>query len=277
MNADLPSFSVLMPFYAGDRPEQVEQAFRSVTVDQHLRPDEVVLVQDGPVGDDLSATVAGIVAGSVVPVRLVTLSRNSGLAEALAAGLAEVAHDVVARMDADDVSVPERFAVQIPRIAAGLDVVGSAITEFGDAAGTTRTRPVPQGAEAIAQQARLRSPFHHPSVVYRASAVAAAGGYRDLAMLEDYWLWARMLMAGAQVDNVPDALVLYRIGDGAYGRRGGWALLRSELALQAAFARIGFTTPVQRWRNVAVRGIYRLVPERLRKLAYRAAFARRSG
>lgn len=270
----MSGFSVLMPFYAADRPDHLELAFRSVVHDQSLRPAEVVLVQDGPVGPALTRTVDGLVATSPVPVVLVALDRNEGLAAALTAGLARVSHEVVARMDADDISLPERFAVQVPLVEAGLDLVGSAIAEFGEDA-ADHVRPVPIGSTAIAAQARLRSPFNHPSVVFRASAVAAAGGYQDLGTMEDYWLWARMIAGGARVDNVPQALVRYRVGDGAYARRGGWSLLRSELALQRSLAGIGFTTPAQRVRNVLVRGVYRLVPERLRKMSYRAAFARR--
>lgn len=274
MTAEVPPFSVLMAVYGGDDPHQFTAALRSVTDQQSLRPAEVVLVQDGPVPAPLAEAVAGAIEAASVPVHLVRLPENQGLAAALTAGLEAVSHDFVARMDADDLSLPERFARQIPYLAADRDLVGSAITEFGDDDEVARTRPAPLGADAIAAQARLRSPFHHPSVVFRASAVAAAGGYQDLDLMEDYWLWARMLQAGARVDNLPEPLVMYRVGAGAYARRGGWSLLRSELRLQAAFARIGFVSRGQRWRNVLVRGVYRLVPESVRRVAYRAIFAR---
>jgi hypothetical protein len=70
-------------------------------------------------------------------------------------------------------------------------------------------------------------------------------------------------------------LVYYRIGAGAYARRGGKALLRSELALQRRFRELGITNRRQYLRNVLVRGGYRLVPEALRKTAYRALIANR--
>lgn len=277
MTPATPPFSVLMAYYAGDRADHLEEAFDSVTSGQDLPPAEVVLVRDGPVGRELAERVARLCAESVVPVRHVELATNQGLAAALTAGLAEVHHPIVARMDADDVSLPSRFAVQVPLVADGLDLVGSAITEFGEEAADERTRPVVRGADAIATQARLRSPFNHPSVVFRISAVQSAGGYVDLGMMEDYWLWVRMIAAGAKVDNVDDALVRYRVSDGAYGRRGGWALLRSELALQRAMRRTGFTTGREHARNVVVRGAYRMIPESFRKALYRLAFVRRGG
>jgi hypothetical protein len=91
--------------------------------------------------------------------------------------------------------------------------------------------------------------------------------------MEDYLLWAKMIVARAAVANVAEPLVQYRVGDGAYARRGGWRQLRAELALQRRFRRIGFTTRGQCLRNVVVRGGYRLVPERIRRTAYRMVIA----
>jgi len=103
--------------------------------------------------------------------------------------------------------------------------------------------------------------------------VRAVGGYTDFALMEDYLLWAKMLVAGARVANVAEPLVRYRVGAGAYARRGGKAQLKAELALQWRFRRIRFTTRRQFLRNVVVRGGYRLVPERIRRVAYRALIA----
>ena len=105
--------------------------------------------------------------------------------------------------------------------------------------------------------------------------VQAVGGYRDLPLMEDYWLFARMIDAGARVANVAEPLVKYRVGAGAYARRGGWQLLRSEIELQREFRAAGFTTRAQYLRNLAVRGGYRLVPESLRRIAYRRVIAPR--
>ena len=103
----------------------------------------------------------------------------------------------------------------------------------------------------------------------------AAGGYTDMALLEDYLLFTRMVQAGARPANIADPLVHYRVGAGAYARRGGTALLRSELALQHRFRQLGITTRGQYLRNVLVRGGYRLVPEAVRRAAYRALIANR--
>lgn len=266
-------FSVLLPVYAGDSPSFVRRAFESVTVDQSLQPDEVVVVQDGPVGAELAEEIAHLRDSTTVAVRVLQLEHNVGLARALDAGLAACTFDVVARMDADDIARPARFAEQLALIAEGYDIVGSAIQEFADERRPGAVRVSPGSPQEIERSARFRSPFNHPSVVFRREAVRAAGGYEDLPLMEDYWLWARMIAQGARGRNLPEPLVMYRVGAGAYARRGGANLLRSELELQRRMRRIGFTTRTQFARNLAVRGTYRLVPEALRRRTYRSLFA----
>ena len=268
-------FSLLLSLWAGDDPGFLTQAWTSTVVDQTRRPDEVVVVQDGGVGEALAQRLAELVAASPVPVRHLVLDHR-GLGPALDAGLAQCAYDVVARMDADDVSVPQRFEVQLPVVEAGADIVGSALMEFVDSIDeVVEVRIPPTDPVWIRSAARFRDPFNHPTVVYRREAVRAAGGYQDLALMEDYLLFARMLAGGAEPANVAEPLVYYRIGAGAYSRRGGRDLLRSEIALQRRFRELGITTRAQFVRNVAIRGGYRLLPTRVRRLAYRRLIARR--
>lgn len=269
-------FSLLISTYSGDSPEFLRLAFESSVQQQSRPPDQVVLVQDGPVPDALANTIADLVASCPVPVEHVALEHNTGLGPALDSGLRACEHEIVARMDADDVSRPDRFEKQLPLVEAGADIVGSGLLEFGssidDVVGR-RTPPV--DPREIRRVIRFRDPFNHPTIVYRKSAVLAAGGYSDMALMEDYLLFTRMVDAGARPANVPEPLVYYRVGSGAYARRGGLELLRSELALQRRFLRLGITTRGQYVRNVVVRGGYRLVPEALRKIAYRALIANR--
>lgn len=273
--APLP-FSLLLCVYAGDRPAFLQRAFTSSVHEQTRRPADVVVVQDGPVPDDLAATLVELEASSPVPVTHLLLEHNLGLGPALDRGLAACAHDVVARMDADDVSVAHRFEVQLPLIEAGADIVGSALMEFvDDVDEVVQVRTPPLGPEWIRSAARFRDPFNHPTVVYRRAWVERAGGYQDLHLMEDYLLFARMLHAGAVPANVEEPLVHYRVGAGAYARRGGRELLRSELALQRRFLALGITTRTQFVRNVILRGGYRLVPETVRRRAYRRIIARR--
>jgi glycosyltransferase involved in cell wall biosynthesis len=266
-------FSLLVPVYDGDRPDHLRRALRSAVDDQTVRPDQVVIVRDGPVRDELAECLDEFVRRSPVPVTLVPLPSNSGLGPALDRGLAASWFDVIARMDADDVAMPHRFEVELPLIEDA-DIVGAGLLEFvedTDHIVGQRTPPTEPGQ--IQRYARMHDPFNHPTVVYRRRAVLAAGGYGDLPLMEDYALFARMLAGGARAVNVAEPLVFYRVGAQAYKRRGGGALLRSELRLQREFRRRGFTTPAEYARNVLVRGGYRLIPWWCRRAVYKPIVA----
>jgi glycosyltransferase involved in cell wall biosynthesis len=268
-------FSLLIPVYDGDRADYLRRAFRSAVDEQTVRPDQVIIVRDGPVRDELSRCLDELVAGSLVPVTLVPLERNGGLGPALDRGLAASRFDVVARQDADDVSMANRFEVELPLIE-NADIVGSGLLEFsGDTDEIVGQRVPPTDPAQIQRYARMADPFNHPTVVYRKQAVLAAGGYGDLPLMEDYALFARMLQGGARAVNVPEPLVYYRVGEAAFKRRGGRGLLRSELRLQREFRRMGFTSRSQYARNVLIRGGYRMVPWWCRRAVYRPILSRR--
>ena len=273
-------FSLLVPVYDGDRPDHIRRAMRSAVDDQTVRPDQVVIVRDGPVRDELARCLDELQRASPVPVTFVPLPDNRGLGPALDQGLAASWFDVIARMDADDVALPHRFEVELPLIADA-DIVGAGLYEFvEDTNEIVGQRVPPTDPAKIQRYARMHDPFNHPTVVYRRDAVLAAGGYGDLPLMEDYALFARMLQGGARAVNVAEPLVFYRVSAKAFKRRGGTELLRSELRLQREFLRSGFTTRPEYLRNVAVRGGYRLIPWWLRRAVYRplvALYGKRPG
>ncbi|HUY51104.1 MAG TPA: glycosyltransferase [Streptosporangiaceae bacterium] len=270
-------FSLLLSVWDGDRPDYLRQAFRSAVDDQTMRPDEVVIVRDGPVRGELAGCLEELQAASPVPVTLVPLQDNRGLGPALDQGLAASRFDVIARMDADDVAMPHRFEVEVPLIKDA-DIVGAGLLEFvGEVGNIVGQRVPPTDPEQIQRYARMHDPFNHPTVVYRRRAVLAAGGYGDLPLMEDYALFARMLQNGARAVNVPEPLVFYRVGATSFKRRGGADLLRSELRLQREFRRQGFTSPAEYVRNVTVRGGYRLIPWWCRRALYRPIVAHYTG
>ncbi|WP_325049542.1 glycosyltransferase [Kocuria soli] len=270
-----PEFSLLMPVYGGDTPERFHRALVSSTLEQAVAPSEVVIVRDGPVAPELQREIDALterLRAATPPIAVVRedLEVNAGLTNALRRGLELCSHDVVARADADDVSYPDRFARQLPLIQDGADVVGAGMDEIGD----DETQPLahreaPVGAANIRRVSKLRNPVSHPTVVFRRPAVEAVGGYEYVPLAEDYWLWVRMLRAGADIRNIADPLVGYRVSGGAYQRRGGLRVFRAEIELQSRLHGIGHLSFLEWGRNVAVRGGYRFVPRVLRERAYR--------
>lgn len=276
-------FSVLLPVWRGDRADWFAASLRSVTADQTLRPHQVVVVLDGPVGPDLRAVLDGAsrdaAAGPLLD--LVELPENSGLPAALNAGLAACRCELVARQDADDISLPQRFATQIPMLARGADLVGSALREFTARDGTGLRlgglRPRPAADAAIRRYVRRHSPFNHPSVVFRRSQVIAVGGYPHLPVQEDVLLWARLLASGARGANHPEPLVLYRTGSAMYRRRGGLRNLRTDLTIQRELRRLGYVGRGRALANLLLRVVYRTVPSALRRLLYQWFLTRGAG
>lgn len=265
-----PAFSLLLPVYAGDDARFLREAFASSVDAQALPPTEAVIVQDGPVPDALAAELGRIEAESPIPVRIVRLPENRGLTEALNAGLAACAHPVIARMDADDVSRPDRFARQWALIAEGYDLVGTGMEEFDEDPDRPVARRVPPvGADRIREHARTHNPFNHPTMMYRRAALERVGDYLPFGKMEDYWLGVRLIDSGARVENIPDPLLAYRVGSGAFVRRGGWTEARTEWRLQRELLRMGFVSRGQYLRNVVVKGAYRLMPASVKRVLFR--------
>ena len=265
-------FAVLMPLWAKDRPDRVRQAIVSATEAQQLRPDLLILTVDGPLPAPLEALGERVEAGAHGPATVLRHSAHRGVASALQAGLEASPYALVARADADDLCRPERFAHHTRgRRRDRLDLLGGGMGESSEGVapcrGPLRTRPLTH-AEITAYLPR-HSPFHHPTMVLRRSTVLAVGGYRDLPLLEDYWLWERMMLGGARMANLPDVLVDYRVDEHLFARRGGWRLFASDLRLQRRFVRDRVTTPTGFLRNLGERGVYRLAPGWARRLAYR--------
>ena len=203
------------------------------------------------------------------------LPENRGLTAVLRHGLRLCTHEVIARADADDISYPQRFEAQLPLIRDGADLVGASMNEIGDQEEVLALRQAPTDPARIARISKLRNPVSHPAVVFRRSAVEAVGGYQELPLAEDYWLWVRMMRAGAEVRNVAEPLVGYRVSDGAYSRRGGPQVFAAEMQLQSRLFGLGHVGRLELARNVVVRGGYRFIPRRLRERSFRALVSSR--
>lgn len=274
---DTPRLAVVLPVYAGADAEHLRLALVSV-IDQTVPPAEIVVVEDGPlrtaqraVLDDLGATTDAM--------RRVRLDENAGVAVAVQAGVESAASPWIARMDADDIAVPHRFAAQLDAIATGAyDVVGAAMTEFeGDPGNVVGIRRLPEEHAAIARFLKRANPVNHPTVVFRRDLAMEVGGYRPLAHLEDYDLWARMLVGGARFHNLPEPLLLFRSGDSMLARRRQRGVFRAEVTLQRNLHDYGLISRPRMAANLVARTAFRALPRSLMRRAYRRIFHDRGG
>ncbi len=186
-------FSVLMSLYAKEHPEFLYRSLQSIWDKQTLKPAEIVLVKDGPLTPELERVISDF--QTRTPLKVVALSKNQGLGKALNAWLQACSYDLVARMDTDDISKPERFERQVSVFEKHpeFSLVGAWIEEFIDAKEhIVAVRKVPERHEEIYSFAKS----NHPVVMFRKTAVLRCGNYRHCISYEDYYLWVRMLANG---------------------------------------------------------------------------------
>ena len=227
-------FSVAMSVYKNDDPAHFALALQSITAMQTVKPDEIVLVVDGPVPPELMAVVERYEA-EWAGFRAIRLEKNGGLGNALRLAVENCSCDLVARMDSDDISVPTRFAQQLALFAAdaALDICGGDITEFiGESDNVVGKRCVPQSDAEIKEYMKTRCAMNHVSVMFRRESVLAVGNYIDWFWNEDYYLWIRMQRADCRFANTGTVLVNVRSGADMYQRRGGDKYFKSEKGLQ---------------------------------------------
>ena len=255
-------FSVLLSVYRREKPEFLEIALNSIE-NQILQANEIVLVKDGPLTTELDEVVDRHTKNTNMPYKIVSLQENLGLGPALNKGLEECSFGWIARMDTDDIALPDRFEKQMAYLAThiSIDVLGGWICEFDEEPSMcTKERRVPNNNEDIVKFAKYRNPMNHMTVVFRKSAVDEAGGYATMNGFEDYYLWMRMLMKGKQFANIAEVLLKARTGKGMIHRRQGWKYAMDELALEKTARRIGFWTAFDLARNFFVRFLPRLLP-----------------
>lgn len=261
-------FSVLISVYYRENPSFFRQSLKSVW-NQTVKPSEIVVVKDGPLNPELDSILDEL--KSIMPVKIIQLSENGGLGKALNAGLQVCSNELVARMDSDDISMPERFEKELAVFEARpeLDVVGSWVDEFqGTTENVVNHRIVPETDDEIRKYARHRNPMNHPTVMFRKSSVLASGSYVHMALYEDYYLWVRMLCAGFRFYNIQSSLLYFRVSPDLYKRRGGIKYVEYDVNFQKKAYKLGFIGPLCVLTNLLERVPIRLVPNHVRKFIY---------
>ena len=265
------NFSVLMSIYHKEKPHNFDRCMQSIWEEQTVKPDEIILVEDGPLTEELYAVVNRWEEKLCGAFRTIPLEKNVGLGDALNIGLQECQSEIVARMDTDDIANPQRFEKQLKIFEDNkMDMCSSWVSEFDDDENKIIShRKLPEIHDAIVEFAKKRNPFNHPAVMYKKSAVELVGGYQKMMWFEDYYLWVRMIMNGSKLCNIQEALVKMRAGYGQLERRSGWRYALNELLFQRELLRMGFINGREFVRNVMIRLMIRVAPKSIVKIVYK--------
>lgn len=263
------NYSVLMSVYYKEKPEYLREAIDSI-LNQTKKTNDFVIVCDGPLSKGLDEVIADYVNNYSGLFGVYRLSKNMGLAKALNHGILQCKNEIVARMDSDDISRKDRIEKQIQAMKDNdADIVGSNILEFtGSIDNTGGCRKVPETNEQIKRFAKSRSPFNHPSVMYKKSAVVHAGFYEDYRYFEDYNLWATMLSKGYKGYNVQENLVYMRGGSEMYKRRGGLSYVKHIFRFRNNLRKMGVIGMRGFLFSALTRSVVSLIPNSVRALVY---------
>ena len=267
----MTNFSVLISVYDKEVPDFLRQSLDSV-FNQTLTPNEVVIVEDGKLNDGLLSVINEIKAKHDI-IKIVPIEHNGGLGNALNIGLKHCSNEIIARMDSDDISKPNRFEKQVAEFEKdpALDVISSWMEEFiHDPNETSKIiKKVPENNDEIFKFAKNRNPINHPTAMFKKSKVEECGGYQKFYLFEDYYLWTRMLKNGCKFKNRQESLLYFRTTNDTYSRRGGLTYLKSEIKLQLFMHKIKYINTVELIENIAIRSAVRLMPNNIGAFFYK--------
>ena len=243
MNLRKLDCSVLICVYGGDKPEYFGEAIESI-LNQTVKPGEIVVVVDGVIGGALKNKIDEVSKKNEC-VKVVALAKNVGVGMASNEGLKHCENELVAKMDADDIAVRNRLELQLAEFEKDpkLILLGGQLAEFsGSPDIVVAYRKVPTTAKKIREFARRRSPFNNQTVMYKKSAVAAAGGYPKLNRAEDYYLYSKLIAMGYKTRNLSDVLAYFRLDDGAMKRRRTWRHTKEIIKVRNEIRKFGMSS-----------------------------------
>ena len=258
-----------MSTYINDSPEFLSTALKSITT-QTLLPDQVVLVIDGPISNEILSVVADFKQQYPLMMDIQALEKNGGLGPALNFGLSKCKNELVARMDSDDISLPNRFEKQIAFMTDNpeIDVLGCNVEEFQSTPGDLKRVNQAPSSGRLFQYSRWRNPINHPTVIFKKSVILAVGSYENVPFFEDYYLWLRVLQDGYKIENLPDVLVFFRNDIKTIGRRHGYQYSKIEYA----FFKKVYNKKIMSFSlfvgNLLIRLPLRLMPKKLLSVLY---------
>lgn len=264
-------YSVLMSVYYKENPLFFSQSLDSM-INQTIRPDEIVLVCDGPLTKELDRVINRYIKENKNLFNVIRLKENKGLGNALNIGIDNCRNELIARMDTDDVSKPNRCEkeIEVFDLNPEIGIVGSNIEEFSTSVNEMNSiRKVPEFHDDIRKFIKKRNPFNHPSVMYKKSEVLKAGNYKDVRYMQDYFLWVDMISNGTVGYNIQENLVSMRANDNLFKRRSGYEYLKIQYKLLKYMKEKKIINSFEYITFLALRSISSMLPNFIRKILFK--------
>ncbi len=265
--------SVLMSIYKKESPQNFNECMESI-INQTLQPNEILLVEDGPLTDELAQLIKKYKEKLGKQFTVFSLKENQGLGVSLAKGVEICTNSIIARMDTDDIMVAKRLEVQYESFKKNqnLTIMGSDIVEFEETPNKILAKKnMPKTNQEICEYSKRRNPFNHMTVMFRKEAVLSVGNYLPLQGFEDYYLWVRLLKQGYIGENTADVLVFARTGSNMYARRGGLRYLVPGLKARKKIYQEGLANVIDFLYVSCVHIFVSCLPNNLRGWLYKRA------
>lgn len=267
---NVDKFSVLISVYKKESALNLKKALDSI-INQTLKPTEIVLVEDGPLTDELS-TLINTYQLNYGFINVVKLEKNVGLGRALNIGLNHCKYQYVARMDSDDFSHIDRFEKQIKFMInnPSIDVIGCNVDEYDEYLNLILSKKiVPEKDSEIKKYMKYRNPFNHMSIVYKKDKVLEVGNYLDCPFFEDYYLWCRMAKNGCNFYNLQESLIDVRTGLYMIKKRGGIQYSKDIVNFEIKILQLGTINFFEFLKNVISRIVISNLPKKIRMKFYK--------
>lgn len=262
--------SVLMSVYAAEQPDRLDRALKSIWDDQTLKPSEIILVEDGPLGKELLNVIKwwkGRLKDSFIVLQN---KENLGLTKSLNKGLTHVHYELIARMDSDDISVPDRFKLQTVYLMEhpDIDVLGGSLQEFDETNPNIGIRTYPPTTELAKKGIVKANPLAHSTVMMRKQIFDNGERYDEKYRTnQDLALWFTLLARGYKIANLPEVLVLFRRASDMLKRRGHASAVR-EFKIYVHGIHLLYGVVTLKYVFPLLRLVFRFLPVSLIKRIY---------
>jgi glycosyltransferase involved in cell wall biosynthesis len=267
----MQQFSVLMSVYAKEKADFFNLSIESILVNQIQKPDEFVLVCDGPLTPELDAVIHNYEQKYPDVFKVLRTEQNAGIGNALKYGLSNCRNEIIIRADSDDVCVPDRIKAQTEYLLAHPEVavVSSYIDEFEEDWKESRhLKTLPLEHDELAEMAKFRNPINHMAAAFRKDVILNIGSYQNIPCIEDYMLWVRAICNGYRLGNIDRVLVHARIGNGMVNRRGNRKYITAWRILSHYMLEMKMINRAEYVRNMLAIRTFTYMPSDLKRFLY---------